>query len=253
MTDGKRMTDVLFEKVERFNLLAQALGITPVPPIILTAKSIAPDGSEVASVKQVAQSYTRQFYNIWFTRLTAAAASAATFGAGYLGCKVTGLGSLGAGTLVAIRGFNNDLTGGSNISNQDFRWGANIVGSGDRSVGIVIGTGTSGANFEGTVLTTPVTHGTGSGQMVFNAQSGPTPTYDTPTKTWTCVVARTFNNNSGGTIAVGETGIYVKYLYNASVVADSFMIEWSNLGSPVSVLHGGQLIVSYTFTLTFPA
>ncbi|MBL8484123.1 MAG: hypothetical protein JNJ60_18140 [Rhodocyclaceae bacterium] len=111
------------------------------------------------------------------------------------------------------------------------------------------GTGTTAESFEHFALAALVAQGTSSGQLSYQATVNGGQSYNAGTKVWTSTLARILNNNSGGTIVVAETGIYA----NQANGATNHMIERSLLGATVSVLNTGQLTVTYTMTLTFPA
>ena len=75
-------------------------------------------------------------------------------------------------------------------------------------------------------------------------------TYNAETKKWTAVYYRDFNNNSGGTITVGETGL--RRTLSAYTTTDN-LVERNVLASPVAVADGQTIRVTYTTEMTFPA
>jgi hypothetical protein len=116
--------------------------------------------------------------------------------------------------------------------------------------GISIGTGTSASSIEDYCLESPVENGTGPGQMTRDDGVYVSITYNAETKKWTAVYYRDFNNNSGGTITIGETGLGRQLTANTTI--DSF-VERNVLASPVAVADGQTLRVTYTTEMTFPA
>jgi hypothetical protein len=122
-----------------------------------------------------------------------------------------------------------------------------------------VGTGTTAESFEHVALVTPVAHGNGAGQLSYTAQSATSVSYNAGTRVWTATYARILNNNSGGSITVAETGIYgvntsnTGNLSNGAASTNPYMLCRDLLGATVAVANAGQLTVTYTITLTFPA
>lgn len=220
--------------------LGKVLGI-PVPMMFIKVEAINPDGSPGEIYEDRSRTFNRNFWNMLFSRCSDPVTSSGTFGAGVLSIKDTG------GTTRTIAGALSGVGTASNLC--DF----NSMGAlGDATLGIVVGTGTTAESFEHNALVTRVAHGSSAGTLSYTASANPTPSYNAGTKVWTAAQSRIFNNNSGGTIVIAETGIYANFGY-ANTTSGTFMIERSLLGATVSVLNAGQLTVTYTTTLTFPA
>ena len=117
----------------------------------------------------------------------------------------------------------------------------------DATEGIVIGTSNTVVDITNTKLVAKIAEGTSSGQMVHAAQ-----TYDTditivdPDATFSC--NRNFNNNSGGTITVRETGIQCVGTRTVSTAADLLMVR--DTPTEVAVPNGGGCNVAYTFQIS---
>lgn len=217
-----------YKEIER---LGKKLGI-PVPMMHIKVEAQNPDGSPGARFESRSRTFNRNFWNGLFTCVANAAQGAATFGAGYLAGKgVTGavLAQDASGTPMGL-----------------FGWTTNGAANND-TYGIVIGTGSTAESFGGTNPDVKILQGVASGKMVYGATNPVIPTYSSGTKVWTQAVPRIFNNNSGATIIVAETAI-LGYMGLGYVL----MFCRDVLGSPVSVLNGGQLTVTYTMTMTFP-
>jgi hypothetical protein len=216
-----------YKEIER---LGQKLGI-PIPMTFVKAEAINPDGSSGDKYEGRSRTWNRNFWNTLFGGMVGSPASVATFAAGFLTTKSR------SGSIT-----NSALS-------YSYIFNATLGGINDSTNGIVIGTGSTAESFEGFTLVTQIVNGASAGTMVHTAQAGPTVTYTAGTKTWAAVFNRLFNNNSGGTIIVAETSMYVGPFPGGS----SGMHFRDVLASPVPVLNGGQLTVTYTITLAFPA
>lgn len=221
--------------------LSKKLGI-PVPMMHIKVEATNPDGSAGEKYEGRSRTFNRNFWNAVFTQYSGVAVSSGTFGAGVLSVKNT------SGTTKTIGGRYLD---NPNPTLNGADAGGIVVGGLGLATGIVVGTGSTAESFENNTLVTLVAHGTGAGQLSYAAQVSPTPSYVAGTKTWTSLYTRIFNNNSGGTIIVAETGIYYSFTVVGSTA--TVMAERTLLGATVSVLNAGQLTITYTITLTFPA
>jgi len=221
---------------ERLIELSVKLGI-PVSVGRLKLESRDSSGGIIQVHNDRLRTWNRNFWNsvmrMWACMASNVLTSSTTFAAGYLSLKTVG-------------GVVNNANNGAY---QNYTYDAINMASTTTTAGIVVGTSSAAENFEGSALGTLIAAGTGAGQMSYQTPIFQQPTYNAGTKTWTQTLVRVMNNNSGGTIVVAEAGIYVW----DSGAPGAYMIERSLLSSPVSVLTGGQLTVTYTFTLTFPA
>jgi hypothetical protein len=224
------------EAYELHGRLGAALGL-PCPQTFIKLESVAQDGSLHAHYNERSRTVNRNFWNLLFINMgllrgnSAGPTSDTTFGAGHMNGKGT------TGTVL-----NANSSGGYS---QPYAW-ANVSSD---TQGIVVGTGGAAESYEGFALTTQVLTGNTAGTLLYNAQAIPTPAYNAGTLTWTNAFVRIFNNNSGGTITISETGLYAN-CGGGSLYA---MILRDLLGATVPVLDGGQLTVTITMTLTFPA
>jgi hypothetical protein len=81
--------------------------------------------------------------------------------------------------------------------------------AGDASFGVQVGTGTNPVSISDYKLQTPISHGTGSGQLQYGAVSVGAVAVIPPSAEFT--IARTFTNLSGADITVKEVGLTAKY------------------------------------------
>ena len=109
--------------------------------------------------------------------------------------------------------------------------------------------GSGAENFDDYALGSKISNGNGAGQLAYSAINAP----DISTIGTQKQVAwlRYFNNNGGSPITVYEVGIYTRgTVGNATVY---FMLCRDLLSGGVVVADTGQLKVTYTLQLTYPA
>jgi len=100
-------------------------------------------------------------------------------------------------------------------------------------------------------LGSKISHGTGSGQLLYGASTFETVT-DTDTTSY-FRITRVFTNNSGASVTVKEIGIVIMH----SIVSDStsytayFLIVRDVLTSPSSVPDGATLTVRYKIQISY--
>ncbi|MBA7543875.1 hypothetical protein ES705_36217 [subsurface metagenome] len=120
------------------------------------------------------------------------------------------------------------------------------AGIADALRGCVIGTGNTPVDITDKKLVTQIAHGSGATQMIYNAVvfdatvtvSDPDCTFDM----W-----RNFNNNSGGSITVKETGIYAQFMVGASPYQACLVRD---VPAEIVVPDGGGCYVKYTPKIT---
>lgn len=126
--------------------------------------------------------------------------------------------------------------------------------AGNLDQGIVVGTGDTAFDGNQSNLISLISEGTSSGKLSYQAQTAPTTTYASGTKTWTATQTRKMNNNSGASIIVKESGLmngYYTFYRNAATIG--FLVERSVLSPTVTVPDGAQLTVTYTISMDFSA
>jgi len=140
--------------------------------------------------------------------------------------------------------------------------------SNDASFGIVVGTGTATPTATDYKLGNQIPNGTGSGQLSYGASSispgnssvSPASSLSSPTQTLTpsgnttsIQISRTFQNNSGSSITVTETGIIVQTasFYNGTSTATTkVLIVHDLLSSSITIQNSAVLTIVYTISVT---
>lgn len=232
------------EDYKEFVRLGAKLGL-PCPEVHINLVSTDSAGNVVAEYTDRSRTFNRNYWNMLFKTFGCQAGDSQQSNAStYLDGTPTSSTTFAAGHLTQKNTSATVLN-----SNANFCVPSCQAAVGNIQSGIVVGTGSAAESFEGHVLTTPVTNGTGAGQLSYTAEALPTPSYNAGTLVWTAAHQRIINNNSGGTITVTETAMYAQMPFGGV----SYMIMRDLLGASVAVLNAGQLTVTYTFTLTFPA
>ena len=190
--------------------------------------------------RQRSHSWVRNAYNHLFCQMAAKDANDATFGAGKLSGKQTN------GT---VRGIGYPFGYGESNSVDGTSYGLRAA-AGIDTKGIQIGSGTNAETFEDYALQTQIANGTGAGQMSYIASEVHSIAYDAGTKVLRNTLIRYFNNNSGGNVNVNEVGI-VAYLQGQ--FSQNYMMSRDKLPATITVPNTGQLRVTYTIQLTYPA
>lgn len=190
--------------------------------------------------RQRSHSWVRNAYNHLFCQMAAKDANDATFGAGKLSGKQTN------GT---VRGIGYPFGYGESNSVDGTSYGLRAA-AGIDTKGIQVGSGTNAETFEDYALQTQIANGTGAGQMSYIASEAHSIAYDAGTKVLRNTLIRYFNNNSGGNVNVNEVGI-VAYLQGQ--FSQNYMMSRDKLPATITVPNTGQLRVTYTIQLTYPA
>jgi len=114
--------------------------------------------------------------------------------------------------------------------------------------GVQAGTDDAAVNFDDYVLPGLITHGTGEGELSYDAT-------ETPVKSWvdpvmTIAQARTLSNGSGGTIGVKTSGIVGRPQVGSPMYN---ILMARNVFSTVNVADGESIRIVYLFKITYPA
>lgn len=209
----------------------------PAPPEIFIRFQVHDkDGKLTFDDTQRGHSWTRNFWNYIFSVAGATGGGGvASFGAGYMSMKLTA----------------GDLCKDAYLPKVNLGYTA---GEGDAAYGIVVGTSDTAFSADHYALQALIAHGTGSGQLSYQAQAIGSIEYKSGTKTWEATLTRVYNNNSGGSITVKETGLYyggALLFYNNSNIK---MLNERTVLSPAAVVaNGAQLTVTYTISMDFSA
>ena len=213
----------MFDRIDR-DCIAMHV---PTPPKTFLKLEVRDGAGEVVEVYQDrAHSWVRNAYNI--LAVIWAGNRARTNELAY-----------GAGTTQSKTSSGSQFTPGLNIP---------AAALGQYGRGIIIGSQDDAESFDSYSLGMHITHGTTAGKLLYNAESLGTILYDDGLKKYTFPRARVFNNNSGGSIDVKEVGLALEYSSETYV-----LISRDLLASTVTVPNAGQLTVTYTIEMTFPA
>jgi len=230
------------QKYQQLRKLGRELHI-PIPEAFWKLEVFDKDGKLIHKHEQRSDSWTRNAYNFLFSNIASKNGSDSTFEAGKLSMKDTG------GT---VRYFARPI-GLKYDVNYDATDAINgiLTPAGQDTKGIVVGSGTNAESFEHYALQTKIANGTGAGQLSYVASELHSISYNAGTKVLTDTQIRYFNNNSGGSVDVNEVGIDCG-LY-AGGAAQNCLICRDKLATTVTVPNTGQLKVTYTIQLTYPA
>jgi len=240
------------EKYRELGKLGKQLGI-PIFEAFLKLEVFDKDGKLIHKHKQRSHSWVRNAYNHLFCQLAGKNADDSTFGAGLLSIKETG-GVIKYSSSFAYGGFSETSSSDDAHAEDASKTGYRATADNDEA-GILIGTGTDAESFEGFALQTKIVTGTSAGQMSYIQSEAHAITYTAGTKVLKNDLIRYFNNNSGGSIGVNEValvgrvrgGVGGTYTYSNVLQARDL------LGATVTVADTGQLKVTYTISLTYPA
>ncbi|MBA7563503.1 hypothetical protein ES708_05162 [subsurface metagenome] len=228
-------------KYKRLRKRAQELHL-PIPEAFWTLE-VFKDGKLLQRHHQRSHSWTRNAYNCLFCQLAGKDSDDATYGAGKLNLKDTG-GTVRYGSVPA------SITTGQYTVDADI-YGYRAPAS-DDDHGILLGQGTDVEDFENFRLQTPIAEGMGAGQLNHVESQPHAISYAAFTLTNTLI--RYFNNNT-----VGETSVDVNEVALVArgcakpAIASYNVISRDKLASTVTVPSTGQLKVTYTIRLTYPA
>lgn len=233
-----RMCDSNESKYQKLRKLGQALKI-PTLEAFLGMEVRDGHGRIIHQHKQRSHSWVRNAYNELMSIVGAINASDGVFGGGYINFKDT------AGTL-------------RSPSNPIPRWDVSVESAGQGylgaagadDLGIVVGSGLNAESFEDYALQTKILNGTTAGKMSYIASDPAVKSYNAGTKIYTVTYIRYFNNNSGGDVSVNETGIISNI---QPLNGYRCMLTRDKLGATIVVPNTGQLKVTYTIQLIYPA
>lgn len=234
------------------------------PPFTIELAHYDKAGTLLYTNKEEGHSWTRNAYNLLLTCLLGVGGGGASFGAGYLDLKMTDYHATSQGgiSVPQILSFYGVSRYWGNIAER-YAEGAIAVGhsiwgaSGEGEIGIQVGTGNAAFSFEDINLAARIGSGNGAGQLSYGT-SAPveSATWDNALKTFTFVVERYFNNNSGNDITVKESGLvnhfHFTYGYSGAYYSYYFLLARDILTSPITLVDTEQLRITYTFVQTLP-
>jgi hypothetical protein len=231
--------------------LGQKLHI-PVPEAFWELEVRDKHGNVIQRHKQRSHSWTRNAYNLMFSQLDAKDATDDTFGAGLLSWKKTD------GNVNTYDYFLSCAEYEEHADERGTAYQAQgyLAPGGEDAFGIIVGSGTDAESFEDYNLQTQIVEGSGAGQLNHAASELHDVSYDAGTKVLKDELVRYFNNNSGGSIDVNEVGLVMHGSVGAGdnpAYRSKVLVCRDKLASTVTVPDTGQLKVTYTIQLTYPA
>ena len=230
------------QRISELRRLGQELHL-PVLAALWTFEVRDKEGRLIQRHQQRSHSWVRNAYNHLFSNMCAKNATGISFGAGQVNFKTM------AGV---VRGATNQ---GSSIGSSTYEGATYGVRAplATSAWGILVGSGTDAESFEDYALQTQIVHGTGSGQLSHVATGVHSVSYTAGTKTLQDELIRYFNNNSGAGIDVNEVGMFCYFVTPFAVSHESILFARDHLSATVTVANTGQLKVTYTLELTYPA
>ena len=235
------------KKFEDLKGMCRDLNVLP-PIDIFIGLKVENGGKVVEEDLQRGHSWTRNQYNRMFGFATSASGSlnsGSNFAAGHMSAKDI------SGNITYFANYS--------VGADSYLIGSNgfMAVTGISSRGIVVGTSDTAFNINDHALGALVSTGNSAGNLLYSAMLYVQNTvYNSGTKTWSCSLARVFNNNSGGSITVKEVGlIWFGGIFSpaASGSGHTYLCERSVLSPSVVVADGAQLTVTYTFSSNFSA
>lgn len=230
------------QKYERLRELSQKLHI-PTFETFLTLEVFDKDGKLIQRHHQRSHSWTRNAYNFLFSSLAAKNADDNTFGAGKLSIKDTG----------AVVQYGEKPIANRHDQDHDTALFYGYIAPASSDVyGILVGYGTAAESFEDYVLENPIIEGTTDDGHHLSFAEGETHVISYASLVLTDTLVRYFNNNEAtNSVDINEVALCL----SSYVKGDNY--KWLNsrdhLASTVTVPPTGQLKVTYTVQLTYPA
>jgi hypothetical protein len=227
-------------RYEQLRRLGQELHI-PIPEAFWELEVRDKDGRVIQSLRQRSHSWVRNAYNHMLSQLAGKNGNDTTFGAGKISIKDTG------GT---VRNASSPI--GQSAADIDGTTYGYRGPAGDDTWGIQVGSGTNAESFEDYQLQTKIANGVGAGQLSYIQQDPHVIAYNAGTRVLSNTLVRYFNNNSGGVVNVNEVTLVVNQPQGGAVYG-KWVQSRDKLAATVTVPNTGQLKVTYTVQLTYPA
>ena len=208
----------------------------------ITVEVFDKKGRRTKRIHRPCRSVVRNFYNWLVSQMMAINGSDDTWGDGYINRKIYISGTVEYTTKVlTLEDASHEAAGARGYCG----------GSGVSNVGIVVGSGATAESFEDYALATVIAHGSGAGQLAYQAGEAPAKSWTAGTRVYQVQHVRYFNNNSGGVVTVREIGLVCGRLSLGTY--QSTMVSRDVLASAIDVADAGQLKVTYTFEITYPS
>jgi hypothetical protein len=197
----------------------------------------------VQHLKQRSHSWVRNAYNLIFATLAGKDLDDNTYGPGKLSLKDTGnVVRYGDANTCCYAFQSSDAAG----------WGYRGP-AGSHAYGILVGRGDNPEDFESYYLHSIIANGTTVDHLSYVQSEPHVITWIPGTLTLKNDLVRYFNNNSGGDIDVTEVALVAHEYMPRSSSDMYYMMARDLLASIVTVPDTGQLKVTYTIQLIYPA
>jgi len=229
------------QKYEQLRKLGQELHV-PIPEAFIELEVRDKEGNIIQRHRQRSHSWVRNAYNVLFCDVAAV---------DYLAVNNLSLKDIG-GTARELANYAPTL--GDGLTRAGFKVAAGNAYwaiAADDNHGILVGGGTNAESFEDYVLQTPRAEGTGANQ--FSHAASEAPAISTVGTTKKAEWVRYLNNNSGGDVTVNEVAIVASTRLELDGVDRYILTTRDHLASTVTVPDTGQLKVTYTIQLAYPA
>ena len=238
---------------ETLRLMGQRLHV-PIFEAFWVMEVMDREGGPVQSLRQRSHSFVRNAYNHLLSQLAAKNGDGgAVFGGGFINIKDTA-GTVQTGGLPILTGHDSNSSSTQSLDfASSFSQGI-LTTAGADFKGIVVGSGANPESFEGFALQSQILNGTTAGKLSYIQSEPVAVSYNAGTLTLTVTDSRFFNNNSGGNVDVNEVAIYLIGKAGSSGQSNvAWMAARDKLAATVTVPNTGQLKVTYTISLTYPA
>lgn len=232
---------MIIENKDRFQIFAHKwlakaqakLHISPSAIALLDWDIVDRHGNPVLKHTGKSHSFTRNYSNMCCTSMLFKGVVGTTHAAGSTAVKDTG------GVIRGLVGFaaigHNGIT----------------AGAGSLTRGIIAGTSATAESYEDYAMGAIITHGSGSGQLTYGAQSENS-TWDGGTKIFKNTIQRVLTNNSGADITINEVGL-VDYMVISQLSAlFAYVLIVRDTPTPIVVAAGNSATITYTFSYQYP-
>lgn len=221
---------------EEFYGLASELGY-PVPEVHVETEVLDANGISVSKVSRRAHSWTRNAYNLLLSQLASCMlASGLPGGEGRLNLLST---ASGLASSVSYTSSMSDIYAAAGTSTYGIAVGASgitlaLPTFNDHKLGHQVNHGAAGVN----------------DVLSYSAVVNVSESWVT-NQLFSHVFKRYFNNNSGSSINIEETGIIYRLVYYNGTLNYCLFCR-DVLAAPETIVDGGQYIVTYTIQLAYP-
>ena len=205
---------------------------------------VTKDGKLIQRHKQRSHSWVRNAYNHMVSSLAQVNATDNTYEAGKLSIKDQG---------GVVKFGNYPITCPAKSSDMSSVGKGYTAGAGLNTSGIQAGASDDVETFEDYYLHTLIANGTGAGQLTYAASEPYAISYNAGTKVLTVTLVRYLNNNTIGLtdVDVKEVGLVIAA---AVMNVDTIWLQSRDkLGATITLPSTGQLKVTYTLEITYPA